>query len=126
MATALRSRTGACSRRQFPALSTSRRVIDQERRRERELLQGQIDDLQLALRNANEHQTRLTALLTDQLQERDRKEAQEHAVIIKELRRRQIRLEHELRERDRGFSARWLGIGAKKKDSTPRGAAIYE
>lgn len=93
-------------------------TLEQERRRERELLQEQIEDLKLALRNANDQQTRLTALLTDQRQERDRKESQEQALFIKELRRRQIRLEHQLRDRDRGFFARWLGIGRSSKKTT--------
>ncbi|MDP2621366.1 MAG: hypothetical protein Q8P46_14540 [Hyphomicrobiales bacterium] len=89
-------------------------ILAEERRREREQTQEQIEDLKANLKNAQEHQTRLTALITDQRQEKDRKEAQHHALLIKELRQRQLKLEHELKERNRGFFSRWLGAGKLK------------
>lgn len=90
-------------------------ILGEERRRERDQMQEQVDRLEQTLRTAQEQQSRLTALLTDQRQDKHAKDAQEQALLIKELRTRQIRLENELRERDRGFLARWLGVGAARK-----------
>ena len=97
-------------------------MLMDERRRERDQTQEQIDDLKAALNTAHEQQTRLTALLTDQRQEKDRKDTQHQALILKELRQLQIRVEHELRQRERGFFARWLGAGGRKKKPQARPA----
>lgn len=96
-------------------------MMEDSQRRERELLQGQIDDLKQALQVANDQQTRLTALLTDQRRESDRKEAQEQAALIREMRLRQIKLERELRARDRSIFARWFGAGqgTRKRSARP-------
>lgn len=97
-------------------------TLSDERQRERELLLEQIDDLKQTLKHTQEQQTRLTALLTDQRQDKDKKEAQQQARILDDLRQRQLRLEAELRERDRGFFARWLGAGGRKKKRPVRPA----
>ena len=89
-----------------------------ERRREREQTQEQMDDLKAALKTAQDQQMRLTALLTDQRREKDGKEAHQQALVLKELRQLQLRLDHELKQRERGFFARWLGVGGKKKQQT--------
>src|SRR4051812_48981545 len=97
-------------------------MLLEERRREREQTQEQMDDLKAALKTAQEQQTRLTALLTDQRQEKDGKEAHRQALVLKELRQLQLRLDHELKQRERGFFARWLGAGGRKKKRPVRPA----
>ncbi len=97
-------------------------MLSDERRREREQMQEQIDRLQDTLKAAQDQQTRLTALLTDQRQHRDTKEREEHAALIRELRTGHARLRQELKEvrEQKGFFARWLGGGGRsKKAQTP-------
>lgn len=103
-------------------------TLAQERRREREQMQDQIQHLHETLKAAQDHQTRLTALLTDQRQETSRKEALEQAQLIRELKLGHVRLRQELNAmRDqRGLFARWLGIGASKKAPPARPAASKE
>jgi len=71
-------------------------------------MQEQIERLQETLTNAQDHQTRLTALLTDQRQHRDAKEQEEQALLIRELRVGQARLRQELQDvrEQKGFLAR--------------------
>lgn len=97
-------------------------MLAQERRREREQMQEQIQHLQDTLKAAQEQQTRLTALLTDQRHDKARKEAQEQAQLIRELRMGQARLRQELQDvrEQKGFLARWLGAGGRKKQRQSR------
>jgi len=97
-------------------------MLDEERRREREQTQEQIERLEQTLKTAQEQQTRLTALLTDQRGEKEAKAQQEQAQLIRELRVGHTRLRQELQDvrQQKGFLARWLGVGGRKKNSSAR------
>lgn len=97
-------------------------MLGEERRREREQTQEQIERLEQTLKTAQEQQTRLTALLTDQRGEKEAKAQQEQAQLIRELRVGQARLRKELQEvrQQKGFLARWLGVGGEKNKPASR------
>lgn len=95
-------------------------TLEDERKRERDRMQDQIDNLQETLKAAQEHQTRLTALLTDQRSEHTRREAAEQAQTLKELKVAHVRLRRELYaiQQKKGFLA-WLGIGQGRGGAAP-------
>ena len=96
-------------------------ILEEERKREREQMQEQIEHLQATLKSAQEQQTRLTALLTDQRSDAERRAAAEQAQTLKELKAAHMRLRRELlalQER-KGFLA-WFGVGQGKAERAPR------
>lgn len=108
---------------QITLLRQQLQILNQERHRERDQMQEQIAHLQDTLSNAQEQQTRLTALLKDQREDKIRKEGEDQALLIKELRAGQARLQHEIRLiRDRNFLSRWLALVGGKKPQARRRA----
>jgi hypothetical protein len=75
----------------------------------------EIENLRHTLKSSQDQQMRLTAVLTDQRQDKDRNEKNKMARQVEFLIKKHKELESELAQRQRGFLERWLGIGKSKK-----------